>query len=584
MKPSGASRTREPASIRLRLGLALAVALLPVLLLSAVQAGLEFRHEIRAQRSALIDAALRSGASARARIESAQVLLQTLGPGSVGLECAQRLAEVAARIPGYENLMRFDAFGRVACSAASTPADPGRAGRPWFVQLSQGAPVVISLAPGAAYASQPSVLAASPVRDDAGHVVGALAAVLSLESLRPDAAGASLPSGSQVAVTDKQGHLLSATDISVFPTDVGGRLARARPGASLLWSQNDRRGARRLFAAAPLVGDQMFVLLSAPTEGLVSWAWLNPVSAVALPVLAFSLSLLTVLFVAEREVVRWIAYLRRIAVLYTRGRYTVRPVRAERAPPEIHDLADTLSAMADAIAARDEELTRHLAQKDAMLREIHHRVKNNLQVISSLLNLQQRTLNDPAARAAVSDTRQRIAALALVYRALYQSPDMRKVDLRDFLEELIGQLVMSEAGQMVRTDLACDPLVMDPDLLAPLALFAVEAISNARKHGLAEGGRLGVSFVVSGEKAELVISDTGVPGRVSRVGPGVGRTLMTAFARQLRGEVKFETAAGGGLRTSLVFPTPAYTPLPMASDEVVGIVATSAALSPSAAH
>ena len=55
------------------------------------------------------------------------MLLQTLGPGSVGLECAQRLAEVTGRIPGYENLIRFDAAGRVACSAADTPADPARA-------------------------------------------------------------------------------------------------------------------------------------------------------------------------------------------------------------------------------------------------------------------------------------------------------------------------------------------------------------------------------------------------------------------------------------------------------------------------
>ena len=77
------------------------------------------------------------------------------------------------------------------------------------------------------------------------------------------------------------------------------------------------------------------------------------------------------------------------------------------------------------------------------MREIHHRVKNNLQIISSLLSMQQRALTDPAARAAVGDTRQRISALALIYRTLYQSPDIREADLADFLRELTGQLVAS---------------------------------------------------------------------------------------------------------------------------------------------
>src|SRR6185369_9428530 len=102
----------------------------------------------------------------------------------------------------------------------------------------------------------------------------------------------------------------------------------------------------------------------------------------------------------------------------------------------------------------------------------------NLQVITSLLIMQQRSLTDPAARAAMSDTRQRITALALIYRALYQSPDLRRVDVRQFLEELTAQLTTGEGGSpgRVRTALEADDLEIDPDKLAPLALFAVEAI------------------------------------------------------------------------------------------------------------
>jgi two-component sensor histidine kinase len=224
--------------------------------------------------------------------------------------------------------------------------------------------------------------------------------------------------------------------------------------------------------------------------------------------------------------------------------------------------------MADTILARDASLRDSLAHKDTLMREIHHRVKNNLQIISSMVSMQQRSLTDPAAKSAMSDTRQRVSALALVYRALYQGPDLRQVDLGHFLEELTAQLVVSESthGHVVRTELAADTLIIDPDKLAPLALFAVEAISNAQKHAFAgRGGSLSVTFKVSGEEARLEIADSGdeTPGHgPPELGQGVGRTLMTAFARQLGGKADFHVNDKGGLTALLVFPTPAEMPQP----------------------
>ena len=552
----------RPTTIRVRLGVALSVALLPVLILGAVQSALSFQREARDERATLIAAADRSAADARARIASAEVLLQTIGPESVGFQCAQRLADVANRIPGYQNLIRFDASGRVVCGAASVPADLGRASRPWFAGLAAGAPMEVASQSGAAHADRPALLAAVRAEDAQGRFSGAMAAVLDLDSLRPQTTDRSLPPDTGVAVVDGQGRYVSATDPAQFPASLSAELRGPGRVGAQLWPTTARNGQKRLLSTAPLVGDQVFVVISAPARGLLTWAWLNPVSAFALPFLAFALALGAVWLVAERGVVRWIGYLQRIAEIYARGRFTVRPLRAEQAPPEIRDLAEALDAMAGVIVARDASLKEHLAQKDALMREIHHRVKNNLQVISSLLNMQQRALIDPAARAAISDTRQRIVALALIYRALYQSSDLRRVDLSDFLEELIGQLATGEGGEgpILKTSFACDPLEIDPDRLAPIALFAVEAISNARKHGLDAAGLLSVAFSVSDGHARLAISDTGVAGRVPMVGRGVGRTLMTAFARQLGGEVEFVVNAEGGLTASLNFPAPAAEP------------------------
>jgi two-component sensor histidine kinase len=163
----------------------------------------------------------------------------------------------------------------------------------------------------------------------------------------------------------------------------------------------------------------------------------------------------------------------------------------------------------------------------------------------------------------MSDTRQRITALALIYRALYQGPDLKRVDLRPFLEELTAQLVAGDMlhGPPVQTDLSVDALVIDPDRLAPLALFAVEAITNAQKHAFSQrGGMLRVHFRVKGDEAELEISDDGKASDDALTSSGVGRTLMTAFARQLRGSAELARNAQGGITARLTFPNPSAHP------------------------
>ncbi len=543
--------------IRLRLALALALGLAPLLILGTAQSLVNSRLETRDRRADLVEVAQRSAATVRSRILAGQVLLQTLAPGAVGVDCAQSLAAIKERLQGYANLIRFDSIGRVACAAAGAPADPLRRDRPWFRALANGQAMTFTDDPGAAYAATPALLASFRDEEPGGQFRGVLTAVLPLSSLRPDRPATGAPPHSEVAIADSTGRYLSSTDPSAFPARLGGRLAGPARSAASLWLGQSRDRRSRIFTSAPLVGQDVFVLISAPNDPL-SWASVSPIVAVALPLLAFVLALGAVGIVADRGVVRWIAYLRRFAAIYAHGRYGAHPVKALEGPPEIRDLARTMDAMAGVIAARDRALKEGLAEKDGLMREIHHRVKNNLQVISSLLNLQQRALADPAARAAMSDTRQRITALALIYRALYQGVDLKRVDLRDFLEELIAHLVVNEAGGApIETHLDIDPLTIDPDRLAPLALFAVEAITNAKKHGLAErGGRLTVTFKVGGGQAELRISDSGRSGAPAPVvGEGVGRTLMTAFARQMRGTADFCAGPKQGITARLVFPT-----------------------------
>src|SRR4051794_208996 len=173
------------STIRVRLTAALAAALLPVLALGVLQSAIAFDHARVALRENLGFAAERSAATARTRMEGAGILLQTLAPGALGYQCAERLAEVAGRIPGYANLIRFDRRGRVACAAGDVPLDPQRTLRPWFQRLSRGDKLVITRDPGSAYAGEPSILAAARADGQGGEFDGAFAAVITLSSLEP---------------------------------------------------------------------------------------------------------------------------------------------------------------------------------------------------------------------------------------------------------------------------------------------------------------------------------------------------------------------------------------------------------------
>jgi len=556
-------------TIRRRLALALAVALLPVLILSAFQAWAGFREDTAQQRTVLMAQAEASSLLARAKLESAAVLLEALAPDTLGANCLPRLRAVRQRLPDYENLIRFSPSGRVSCAADSVPADPTRVQSPWFRALAAGDRLEIASRPAGRLDREPTLIAAVRDEDATGRFTGVLAAVIRLSSLRPEVGEGLLGDRTAVALTDREGRLLTVTDVEAFAEAPRGWTARALREGATLYTARSRSGGERVYAGAPLVDDDVFVLLSAPERTLFSWARLDPFVNILLPLLAFAAAFAAVGLATERLVIRWLTYLERIARLYTAGRFSVRPTRVERAPPEIRALARTLDEMGQAIDARDHSLRDSLAQKDALLREIHHRVKNNLQVITSLLNLQQRQLSDPAAKAAMADTRQRVTALALVYRALYQSPDLRQVEVRDFLEELVAQLLNGEGPRLhpVRTEVTSDSMTLDPDKLAPFALFAVEAFTNSLKHGFPDrSGRIAIRFTVGEREARLEVQDDGVGGGDAAAAGGVGRTLMTAFARQLRGRAELEPATEGGLVARLTFPLPGPEPEPRKED------------------
>ena len=229
-------------------------------------------------------------------------------------------------------------------------------------------------------------------------------------------------------------------------------------------------------------------------------------------------------------------------------------------PREVRDLDRALLAAAGALQDREAALTSALRQRDLLMAEIHHRVKNNLQVVASLLSLQSDRLRSQAAKTEFAVARDRVQALATLHRHLYLHQTFERISLRPFLEELSRQLgdalgAGPESGVDIEID--AEDVEMASDQAISLALLLTEAVSNAMRHGFPDGrrGRIAISLHVEDGLARLVVEDDGIglaDAPPNDVGDGLGMRLIEGFANHLGGEA--DMSGEGGTRISVQFP------------------------------
>jgi PAS domain S-box-containing protein len=213
-------------------------------------------------------------------------------------------------------------------------------------------------------------------------------------------------------------------------------------------------------------------------------------------------------------------------------------------------LVHFIAQIEDVTARREAQqaLERMLDEKDVLLHEVHHRVKNNLQVISSLLNLQRRAVQDPLTRDALDDSRRRVLAMALVHERLYQGRNLAAIDMARYLNELVDQLcrTMAVEGVRVRATVSVDQVDVPVDVAIPCGLIVNELLSNVLKYAFAgrETGTVRVSFARAGDAMELAVIDDGV-GMPEDVRAGsIGMRLVESLARQFHGTLSV-TSDGG---------------------------------------
>ncbi len=218
---------------------------------------------------------------------------------------------------------------------------------------------------------------------------------------------------------------------------------------------------------------------------------------------------------------------------------------------------------------QSEEKTRTLLREnEALLREIHHRVKNNMQIVSSLLNLQAAHFKNPDVVGALKENQRRIHAMALVHEKLYKSPNLEKIDFADYVTTVVTHLSQSlqiNSGR-IRIIYSLEPLFLSISSAIPCGLIISELISNCLKHAFPDGrkGTIKIEFRRKKDhetELELIVRDDGVgfPLGVDIDETGtLGLEILHLLTEQLNGSVKMERDNGTVFR--ICFEEPIYMP------------------------
>ena len=562
-------------SLRTKLIAAVIVAALPALALSAWQAVDQQRNaDLRKSETVAATAEL-AAARYRTLIEGSRRLLeavcaedavrQSANPDARPAEinrCEAYLTNVLGKFPReYSSAFVTDAEGVARCATVPTAVGVGFSDRDIFRLVRDTKAFALGAQVASRVAPRTVIPVALPILQDSAFR-GMCAVGISLATIGDLVTPVRTAEHVAVALVDRNGGSIGGDPLATRALPVPARVAAAIVGGQPEFSDFGQDGSFYEFHLLPLANNSIFVVSAAVAvdgwPGLVD-AW----GGFAAVVLALAGALLVVWLGADRWCMRPLRYIQNFADRIARGE-DIELARQSSWAPELASVSDGVRAMAEAIASREAELRAGLEQRDHMLREIHHRVKNNLQMISSLLNLQAGEIRSPRIRRFFGDAQNRVLTLSILHRHLYERSSWALVDFQQFISDLVRQISVGRRAPDLaqpRYHIRAPIMAVGPDIAIPVGLIVTEAVSSALDRSF-DGVAAPEIRIEAGDKAgmvELVIEDNGAGSR-GAIRPGVrsgfGLTLIRGLAMQLGGEADVSSREGGGTRVSVTFPTP----------------------------
>ena len=552
----------EPGwTLRQRLQVIITLALIPVILVSLFQGVARARLDIANVHDRLIQSARTVAAGDQNLLAAAEQVLRAVGSLSevrgMNGNCDGVLADTLIGVRYFSNLTRIDEHGKVTCSAMALARGLNVADYQVFKDAKVSSQMAVSNELTSRVTGQPVIGGMLALHKPDGSFDGTVAIALDVHWIDYMMRASQLPKGAVVAVYDRSGKVIATNN-----AEVGKAIARAalatNAGSDDVYAAVDARGDTWRFGNAALMGNSIFVAFAMGESRLFGPTYLHVGLDFLLPILMIGFAWVAIWLATDRQMTQWISYLRRIAAAYRSGHYAIRPDLAD-APTEFRLLGDALAEMAEGIQDRDRRLRDNVEMKTTLIKEIHHRVKNNLQIVMSLLSIQAQQIKDAAAKEALMQAQTRINALALVHRILNELEDQSTLDIRVLLEELSHQIAGGMAGEQVKVVVDVPSRVVAGSVAVALALFTVEVLTNIFKHAY-PNDREGIIRVIMTTlpdgKLKLAITDDGIGFDMGDQTKSVGSRLINTFGLQLGGVSSVQSEPGRGTVVDLVFPDP----------------------------
>lgn len=275
-------------------------------------------------------------------------------------------------------------------------------------------------------------------------------------------------------------------------------------------------------------------------------------------------------YAIELFVARPLFIVERLARAYARGEESELDEEMLRtAPLEMRNLRRTLAAMAKTLRGREARITEALQEERVLLREVHHRVKNNLQMVASILSIQARSAEDESEARGLARAKDRVQMLALAHARIYASGEVRDIALDQLAGDIARQLIAGRgaAASHLRLDMTLDSVRTDVDRAVAFAFMVGESVSNAIDHALAAKGTTITLLLKRHDDGDVVFEISVSPSGLTMEAAPAAQRLIDAFANQLGAEVVREP--GNPVFTRIVVPPhrehAATTPEPVAA-------------------
>ena len=201
------------------------------------------------------------------------------------------------------------------------------------------------------------------------------------------------------------------------------------------------------------------------------------------------------------------------------------------------------------IKSQNEVISKALSEKDLLLREIHHRVKNNLQLVSGLLTLQGRSISDEMAQQAIQEGKNRVRSMALIHQDLYNKENLTGIGVNEYISKLTRELfaTYNENVGRIKLHINVDDLELDVDTLVPLGLIINELITNSLKYAFKERttGNLWIDLIRKDQHLQLTVKDDGIGFNQDKIRPNsFGTSLISSLTDQLEGTLSVLSVEG----------------------------------------